>query len=82
MKASCLFTLFLFLSAAPALAQPVSDTLWTRTYGGIGEDVARSVQQAADAGYIVAGNTESFGAGDYDLLSGEGDRFIPLSTIS
>jgi hypothetical protein len=54
MKASCLFTLFLFLSAAPALAQPVSDTLWTRTYGGIGEDVARSVQQAADAGYIVS----------------------------
>ncbi len=43
------------------------DTLWTRTYGGINEDVANSVQQTTDGGYIVAEWTESFGAGWYDF---------------
>ncbi len=43
------------------------DTLWTRTYGGLGGDEGYSVQQTADGGYIVAGVTISFGAGDYDL---------------
>jgi ribosomal protein S11 len=36
---------------------------WAKTYGGIGVDVARSVQQTYDGGYIVAGGTNSFGAG-------------------
>ncbi len=43
------------------------DTLWTRTYGGGNWDGAYSVRQTADGGYILAGYTESFGAGDYDL---------------
>ena len=37
------------------------DTLWTRSYGGAGEDLALSVQQTSDGGYIVAGYTTSFG---------------------
>jgi len=37
------------------------DTLWTRIYGGAGNDVASSVQQTMDGGYIVAGQTYSFG---------------------
>jgi hypothetical protein len=52
------------------------DILWTRTYGGSGYDYARSVRQTTDGGYIVAGYTESFGAGGYDVylvkLAGEG----------
>jgi len=43
------------------------DTLWTRTYGGISYDVGRSVQQTTDGGYIVAGVTESYGAGSDDV---------------
>ncbi|MFZ8835350.1 MAG: T9SS type A sorting domain-containing protein [Candidatus Caldipriscus sp.] len=41
---------------------------WAKTYGGLGEDVAYSVQQTSDGGYIVAGYTESFGPGGYALF--------------
>ena len=37
---------------------------WQKTYGGSGDDIANSIQQTSDGGYIVAGHTTSFGAGD------------------
>jgi hypothetical protein len=40
---------------------------WQKTYGGSGNDYASSIQQTSDGGYIVAGVTPSFGAGDYDI---------------
>ena len=43
------------------------DTLWTRRYGGPGNDWGVTVKQTSDNGYIVAGNTNSFGAGGYDI---------------
>jgi hypothetical protein len=42
------------------------DTLWTRTYGGANDDQGGSVQQTSDGGYIIAGETWSFGAGRED----------------
>ena len=39
---------------------------WAYTYGGSNGDFVTSMQQTADEGYIVAGYTESFGAGDHD----------------
>ena len=40
--------------------------LWSRTYGGPGRDIGRSVVQASDGGFLVSGLTESFGAGESD----------------
>ena len=44
------------------------DTLWTRTYGGTGEEMGYSVQQTLDGGYVVAGKTASFGQGNVYLI--------------
>lgn len=43
------------------------DTLWTKTYSGLGYEEARSVQQTDDDGYIVAGYTGPSGAGATDV---------------
>jgi len=39
---------------------------WQKTYGGSASDVPQSIQQTVDGGYIVAGHSESFGAGEDD----------------
>jgi hypothetical protein len=39
--------------------------IWERTYGGSNNDLASSVQQTADGGFIVAGHTISFGSYPY-----------------
>jgi arginine repressor len=44
------------------------NVIWAKTYGGTSWDVARSVQQTSDGGYIVAGYTDSFGAGGPDFF--------------
>jgi hypothetical protein len=46
----------------------MSATYFAKTYGGTDLDWAYSVQQTSDGGYIVAGWTESFGAGYGDIF--------------
>ncbi|MCD4665389.1 MAG: T9SS type A sorting domain-containing protein [Bacteroidales bacterium] len=40
---------------------------WNHAYGGINGEVAKSVQQTSDDGYVMAGITWSFGAGEGDF---------------
>ncbi len=41
--------------------------IWQKTFGGFTNDVGKSVVQLPDSGYVVAGFTNSFGAGGYDV---------------
>jgi hypothetical protein len=68
MKKSAFLTVFLsLLFVSIAVALEPGDTLWTRTYGGSDADYGYGVQQTSDGGYIIAGETASFGAGSYDI---------------
>jgi len=40
---------------------------WQKTYGGSSHDYCSSIQQTTDGGYIVIGDTHSYGAGEHDL---------------
>ncbi len=45
----------------------LGDTLWSATYGGPETDQGYDIQQTADGGFILAGKTKSYGAGDADV---------------
>jgi hypothetical protein len=48
---------------------PAGDTVWTKTFGGASEDVARSVVQTADGGYLLTGYTMSMGDTNGDIYT-------------
>jgi hypothetical protein len=48
---------------------------WNKTYGGAYHDNAFRVIQASDGGYVLAGSTYSFGAGDNDAWLVKTDSF-------
>ena len=54
--------------------------VWERTYGGMNPDYGRSVKQIPDAygSYIIAGITQSFGVGDWDiyLIKTDADGYL------
>jgi hypothetical protein len=66
MKVNIYFTSILLFLVSFAFAQ-APDTLWTRTYGGSENDMGYSVQKTLDGGYIIVGETWSYGAGESDV---------------
>ena len=59
-----------------AWAQPVSE--WSTTVGGDGDDFAHSVALTNDGGFVIAGETRSYGSGSQDgwlvKLNSDGDE--------
>jgi hypothetical protein len=41
--------------------------IWAETIGGSGTDIGNSIIQTSDSGYAIAGATNSYGAGNYDV---------------
>lgn len=46
---------------------PRGKALWIKTYGGEGQDNGWAITEAVDGGFVIAGFTDSFGAGDMDF---------------
>ena len=57
-----------FLLLNSIIAQEFNvDTVWTKTFGGSDTDKGWSVQRTTDGGYIIGGQTTSFGNGEEDV---------------
>jgi len=51
------------------------DSLWSRTFGGSSRDFCFAAKQTIDGGYVLAGDSWSFGAGDFDVWMVKTDEF-------
>ncbi len=73
----CSLTMLFLHAQAP-------DTAWTRTYGGTEWDVGNEIHQTSDGGYIIVGETESFGAitRDIYLIKTDGNGNVTWSKYS
>jgi PKD repeat protein len=49
------------------ISSPCHAQEWAKTYGGSGWEYPGSIQQTIDGGYVVGGQTASFGEGGYDI---------------
>lgn len=67
MRSIILPTSLLALCTMLASAQ-APDTLWTKTFGGPANDMGYAVQETSDGGFVIAGWTQSFGAGESDVF--------------
>jgi hypothetical protein len=56
-----------FIALGGFLSTIYAQITFEKTYGGAGYDKAFSAQETSDGGFIVAGFTSSFGAGEYDV---------------
>ena len=72
-KSTAVFLLTITIAMAIAQFTPCAyahnppPVKWNKTYGGNSPDVAYSMQQTSDNGYVIAGYTSSFGAGGADF---------------
>ena len=66
MRLYILLLLCLFYLCCEDLNKDPNTIMFTKVFGGNDKETGYSVQQTADNGYIITGNTLSFGNGNYD----------------
>ncbi len=54
---------------------PSGEKTWDKAFGGALDDEASSIKQTIDGGFIIVGNTKSFGSGMYDVWLLKIDQF-------
>jgi hypothetical protein len=54
---------------------PNGDLLWEKTYGGSSFDVARSIENTEDNGFLIAGSSRSSN-GDIEVNQGQNDAWV------
>ncbi len=54
----------IFLEKIDSAGNPV----WAQSMGGVGFDVGNSIDITTDGGFVITGQTDSVGAGDYDII--------------
>ncbi len=62
-RSTIFLTLMLIIYPFNALANQPSEIEWSKTFGGDGAEIGKTVQQTNDGGYIIVGYTESYGNG-------------------
>lgn len=70
-----IITLFILVSYPFVGSIGASSEMWSKTYGGVGDEVAHSLVYTSDGGYALAGYTVSFGAGWEDFWLVKTDEF-------
>lgn len=57
-----------------ALVDSMGWVRWEKSYGGFNNDIGRSIIQLKDSGFVIAGYTNSFGSGGYDMFAVRTDK--------
>ena len=64
--------LFQDISSSKSPLGDPPNLLWKKTFGGPNSDRGHFIQQTSDNGYIITGNTKSYGIDDWDVLVSRG----------
>jgi hypothetical protein len=58
--------LIIMLTSFTLLVYGQTESTWIKTYGGLSDDNGYDVRQTSDNGFIIVGETSSYGSGGYD----------------
>jgi len=64
-----LIILLLIIFPSSILISQIPDTLWTKVFVNEQDDIGYDVEQTSDGGFIMVGETKSFGLDDIDIYT-------------